>query len=504
MNFMKKSFKDKLGIILFIIGLIFLGIMTCVGFTKLGMWYDEIYSINMIKLPFSEMVSLSSKDVHPILYYCIYKFFFKISTLLNIPNMILVGKLVSLLPFYLIIILTATKVRKSFGWLTAGIFAICITSMPQLMHYGVELRMYSWGLFFITASFIYVYDIISRESNWKQWVILTILTICSAYTHYYSAIASFILYFALLIYFILKNKKELKKWLISAIVSVISFLPWVVILLSQIQKTDYYWIKPITLKTIVGYIWYVFSPNNQMINANQIATWSVLGILLLISVVILVISYLRRSEKDIIGKYAFMGILITVFVPLIGIIISVITHPFFHPRYMIPVLGCLWLGVSILLGKNYNKKEIFIPVLVIILLVGAVGTINFEKIQTQDENTDIAFTKTLKDTFGSGNIIIYDFFPVMLEMNNYYLIDNHHICLPLDNGLRHFNQSVLEIDKIIEDPGVKNEIQHGSKVYYMQSKNYDDNISLYNDKFTLKEIPIKLDIGATFYEVIIK
>lgn len=175
-DFKNSSNEEKLGISLFIIGIIFLLITTYIGFTKIGLWYDELYSIAFSQLPISEMLEIGPKDVHPLLFYLIFKVFIKIFSFLDIA---VVGRLVSLIPIYLIGILSITKVKKNFGMLTAGLFFLCISMMPQLMLYSVEIRMYSWGLFFVTASFIYIYEIYNDPSL-KNWIILTILTICSA------------------------------------------------------------------------------------------------------------------------------------------------------------------------------------------------------------------------------------------------------------------------------------------------------------------------------------
>lgn len=118
--------------------------------------------------------------------------------------------MLSIIPLYLMLILGATKIRKNFGWLTAGIFALCIVCMPQLMNFYTQLRMYSWALFFVTASFVYIWEIINNESSYKNWGVLILLTICSVYTHYFSGIASFILYLFLFVYLIKNNKKDLK------------------------------------------------------------------------------------------------------------------------------------------------------------------------------------------------------------------------------------------------------------------------------------------------------
>ena len=83
-DFKNNSSEDNLGIILFIIGIIFLLITTYTGLSKIGLWYDELYSIAFSQLPISEMLLIGPKDVHPILYYLILKLFAKILTFLDI------------------------------------------------------------------------------------------------------------------------------------------------------------------------------------------------------------------------------------------------------------------------------------------------------------------------------------------------------------------------------------------------------------------------------------
>ncbi len=479
--------KDKLGKILFISSIIILFYVSYIGFTKLGMWNDEIYSLGIVKSSFSDFIKFTFLDVHPPLYYLIYKVFCKIFIGVN-P--IIVGKFTSLLPFYLILILAATKVRKNWGYLTGGLFAFCIVTMPQLMNFAVELRMYSWGLFFVTASFIYAYEI-TNNSNLKNWTILTLLTIASAYTHYFSAVASFVIYLFLLAHLIKNNKEQLKKYFASVIIAVLSFAPWLIILKQQVATvSSNYWIAPITLNRIIGYVFFVFSPDNQVIDANQIASFSILGLLLLIGVIVLLI---KSDKKDM------CGILIAICVPVIGIILSLIIRPVFHPRYLIPVLGCLWLGISILLSKNFNNKKIFIPIFVVILLVASVGCINFTQNQINDQISDNNKIHSLEETFGSGNLIIYDGFVPYFEMNSYYLTNDHNFILTVTDD-KDFNTTANQISGVLEDPGIQNEIANGSKVYFISYKNYDSEITLNHTTFNLKKLPIDLD-KYTAYEV---
>ncbi|MCQ2973161.1 MAG: hypothetical protein MJ209_07890, partial [archaeon] len=96
---------------------------------------------------------------------------------------------------------------------------------------------------------------------------------------------------------------------------------------------------------------------NQMIKGNEICSPSILGILLLISFLILVFLFVKEKNKDLTMKYAIYGMLVILFVSLIGIIGSLIINPFIHPRYLIPAMGLLWLGISILLAKNMIRNK---------------------------------------------------------------------------------------------------------------------------------------------------
>ena len=488
MNFLKnKTTEDKIGIIFYILGLIYIGILTYIGLTKLGLWYDEIFSIGISQLPLNELMDLGTRDVHPLLYYFIFKGFIKIFAIFNFTDIVMIGKFLSILPFYLLFVLALTKVRENWGILTGGIFALCISSMPQLMLYGVEIRMYSLALFFITTSFIYMYEII-KTPNTKNWAILTILTICSAYTHYFSGVASFSLYFIFLVYILCYNRDLLKKWIISASIAILSFIPWLFIVFGQLTEIQgNYWIDPISLKTVISYVYYILSPANIMIKANELVNPTILGTLFLISLIILIIYYLR-DKKEFKFNFALIGIAAFLMVPIIGISISLIHTPIFHHRYIIPTLGLLWLGISIILSKYYTKKEIFIPILVLILAIGMIGTINFINIENEEFKNTIEKKESLNNIIGEGNVIFYDSFPIYFELSTYYLKNNHHLTWHED--------IINNIIMALEDPGIKNEIETGSKVYFV-----DSDESQYQEGIESGLIFEKKDITYTSHDI---
>jgi uncharacterized membrane protein len=104
--------------------------------------------------------------------------------------------------------------------------------MPKMMFFGLQIRMYSWAMFFLTLSFYYCYKI-TKKSTKKNWIIFTIFSSLAIYTHYYGIIAVCILYSILLVHLILKNKVLIKNWILSTTFISLSYIPWIIIFLNK-------------------------------------------------------------------------------------------------------------------------------------------------------------------------------------------------------------------------------------------------------------------------------
>ena len=87
-------------------------------------------------------------------------------------------------------------------------------------------------------------------------------------------------------------------------------------------------------------------------------------------------------------------------------------------------------------------------------------------------------------------------------MNSYYLTDDHNFMLTVTED-KDFNTTANQISDVLADPGIQNEIFHGSKVFFINYKHYDNEITLNHDTYNLKKLPIDLD-KYTAYEVEIK
>lgn len=452
-NFQTFEAEKKLGIFLFIVGIIFLIFFSYVSFTKLGIIYDEVWSVMLIQKPMPEMMSIIQNDVHPPLYYFIFKFVFKIANMTNVSNdAVLIGTFVTILPLYLMFILCLTRIRKQFGWLAAGIFSVSIVTMPSIGPYFSILRMYSLSVFLITFSFLCIYDIMKNDGDIYNWIILTVLTICSTYTHYFSALMSFLLYCFLLIYIILRNRYLIKKFIISTCLCIIAYVPWLFIFLKQamgIKDNGFPVAASVDLNLFIDSVKFVFSQSNES---------QVLMFLLLLSFIVLIVSFIKSRNNDFNSKFAIYGISLLFVLFFTSIFISLTVFPIFIPRYLLSALGIFWLGFSILLAKSYDKKKIFVPILIIFLVVATVGCIQFDNYKSSIVRTDEITIDFYNSSVEPGSVVItntypYPSYPYGLFYNEFFI--KNSTILVVDNlDLFENNQT---FSKFITDNNLENQ-----------------------------------------------
>ena len=174
--------RDWLGILFFGAAILILLYMFISPLTNTIINIDEYWTYSLVNLPFMEGMTVAIHDVHPPLYYWILYLF----TPFGLGNLYLL-KVVSIIPYILIMVVSATKIREDYGWLTAGLFVFCLGVMTDFFVEFLTIRMYSWGLFFLLMVFIYYKEVITRWDK-KSWVLLTLFTLLSVSTQYFLAL----------------------------------------------------------------------------------------------------------------------------------------------------------------------------------------------------------------------------------------------------------------------------------------------------------------------------
>jgi hypothetical protein len=378
------------GFILGSIGLLSL-IVSCFSY---DIWVDEAFSIALSHHSYSEIIHLTGQDVHPPLYYFWLKFIITIlHNFFGMPE-IFAAKLSSVIPMIILFLSGITVIRRKYGTDIASLFCACIISMPQLENYGVEIRMYSLALLFVTLSGLCCL-IYFRDKNILYLSGMTVFSILAAYTHYFGAIAVSILFMILLAHYLrLKEIKNLLSVIISVIICCVAYLPWLPLLLNQFSavRSDY-WISPITFHTVINYITFVF------------------GYYTLFPVFILMIStFVLYNKKHSAARKPFLiSISPLLWILFVGVTVSFATRPVLIDRYFIPALGLFWFGMILTL-ISFDKKSMRYYLTISIMCIALINIYSFS-------SNELSFMKRGAKLYQSINSLPKD--SVILSSNGH-------------------------------------------------------------------------------------
>ena len=466
--FMKKKASDNyntkvlsFGLYFISFAILFFSIMTLLNDV---IWVDEACTLSMIKHSFIDIIKLNINDVHPPLYYLSIKVFVDIVHIfIPLANTITLAKIFSIIPLFILIWYGITKIRKDHGILSASLFVLFIISMPQLMQYFVEIRMYSWALCFTTIAFIYLYDIIKNNSN-KFWILFTLFSILSAYSHLYSCLCIVIMFIFLFFYLLYKKDKDsLKKWWLFGIITFILYLPWTLVIILQLKGVSGgFWIPPITFDDIVSYIKFIFVAETNDYESKVVLFGSIILIL-----IFLIIKLSKRQTNDNIGKsYYFLGLLMPFIVIIIGVVASICITPLFISRYMVPSLGVMWLVIAILIndfvGTKINYKYIILPFVII-----ALANINFLIRYEIGLQNNMDLFMEVQSQIEDNSIIVSDYQHVQLILS-YYHPDKKIYCYKCYNS-EMINNLFGNVSDNIVPADIKRFLNIGKKVYFFRT-----------------------------------
>lgn len=412
-----KKKKDKiliLNIIIIILGTIFISL----GAFHTNIWFDESYSVAISNHGFSEIWNIGGNDVHPVFYYMMLKI-----VSLIFGNNILVFRLFSIVPIVILSILGITHIRKDYGERTGIIFSFLTLFLPIIAAYSSEIRMYTWVMLFVTITAIYANRIYKNELSIKNWVIFALFSLLSAYTHYYGLMFAGIINVILFIY-LLKNRKgknkDLKIFIIQAVVECLLYVPWLYYFIKQLTSVGGgYWIKlefPDILYNVLG-IQYMGSLSNIFGFCFAICLYIYLGFVIY-----------RCKKERISVKNARNSLLLYVLIVFIAFLIS-LKSPILYPRYLMTITGLLIFFIADIMAKE-KSKYITIEICIIIFVTSLISNINI--INNNYDNTNMKQIKYLEENIKDDDIIVYSnigngsVFAVYFKDNKQYFYNGDH------------------------------------------------------------------------------
>ncbi len=456
----KWNAEEVIGLLLFAICIFCLGDLFRLCFSN-DIWYDELFSVGMVQHTYIEIAGFTARDVHPPLYYFIIKAVTDLVQLV-IPTMdrVILCKIASLIPYPLLLFYALVFIRRNFGMLSAGLFSFCMFCMPQMTAFTVEIRMYSWALFFVTAAFLHLYELLLHNRK-KDWIFFFLYGIFAAYTHYFACIAVVFLYFTLLVWIVLNKREALKNWIVCVILSVLAYLPWLLVLLKQIsQVKSSYWIQPLTFRSIAGCVKYALLPAGGNVYLNYI-----LALLLFLLYAFFFLRFLTGTAK-VEQKWFAVGALLTLCLTVgMGFILSALIRPIFIYRYMIPAFGCFWLCFAIISGSEAVTKKFWILVVLLLLFCGYQ---NYQAFRGEEEMKKVQMVETVAalHQVDSEDIVICNFNHVQ-AITGYYLDSDSYLWQQAPETLVSdmFGQ-MSELDQTSE---IKQFLEEGKKVWFFGS-----------------------------------
>ena len=400
---MKKINLRTIHILIIILGILFILIPNF----HTNLWFDESYSVAISNNHnFGEIWEIGGHDVHPVLYYWMLKI---ISLIFG--NNILCYRLLSVIALAILGILGYTHIRKDFGEKTGALFSLFTFVFPLNLVYSGEIRMYTWAMLFVAIMAIYAYRIFKGKSTIKNWIIFGIFSLASAYTHYYGLMTAGVINILLFIW-ILKNAikekkftKNLKIFIVQAIIQIILYLPWVLSLLLQVsQVSKGFWVGVKFPDTLIELFTFQFTGN--LLSSIHISNWiaGIYGLIICIYIIYIICKN-KKSENKISLKPARYAI-ITYFLVILGAIaVSIIIwRPIIYARYLLVITGLLIFAITYTMSKIGNKK---LNICIIILSVIISTYLNINLSQINYDKTNQEPINYVKENMQEGDIIIY-------------------------------------------------------------------------------------------------
>lgn len=218
------------------------------------LWLDEALSVNIAKLPISQIPDALRHDGHPPLYYVLLHAWMKFFGNGDIAVRSLSGIFaVALLP--LMWVAGNRLGGRRTAWLALAVAAIC----PFTIRYGTETRMYSLVMLLALAAWLVLQDAL-RKPTLGRLAALSTLVAALLYTHYWAmwllgAGAAGVLWE------LRKSKRAGQpeahraqlRVLLSLVVGGVLFLPWVPILLYQGSHTGTPWGQRVLPSGVIAY-----------------------------------------------------------------------------------------------------------------------------------------------------------------------------------------------------------------------------------------------------------
>ncbi len=336
-----KSQQNTLKVFAILLLIVVGSILRIYGLSNQSLWYDEIVTWSISNKSslgevWNEISNENRPPLHQILYFFVIKFLGDNEFALRLPSAIF--GILSILLIYLLAL-------KLFSFKEAILSSAFMTFFWAPIYYSQEARDYSL-LIMLTIAAVYLWveihdrDHLSEKIKLLNLFVFALLLALLAYTHYFGLFFDGLLFFGTILLF-WKNRKVNYKVLLSYLIAVILYIPWLKGLIFQASKLQNFWIKKPTLSSVYDVIFYLY--------ATEPVLFYIIIAFLLFSFVQLIYTLFKKvqPEQNIHFLNADLLLWLWFLLPIIIIFIqSLLTKSLFLERYFLICLPAAYILLS--------------------------------------------------------------------------------------------------------------------------------------------------------------
>lgn len=318
-------------------------------------WIDEAFTKALVRHSYGEITQLIKNDFHPPLYFFGLKLFVTVFGLSDVTL-----RLFSVLGILATILLVYMIGQKVFGKSGALYFCLLMVSLPMLAEFAHEARMYTWGSFAVSGSFLFASRFISSSKR-SDLVWSMLFSLLAAYTHYYALLAVFWANVFVSIFLFIKRNNLFKIHLIHSLIAFILYVPWFIVALRQTKKVaESFWVPALSWQTFLSCLLCPFAPIIYLPPFLPLA-FTIYGLILWV----IYRNYVARKEKQgIVLGLSLCMFWCTIFTAMI---ISLLMQPVLYMRYLSNIITLLLIPVTLFFTSARNSwiKGIVLAVILV-------------------------------------------------------------------------------------------------------------------------------------------
>lgn len=445
--------------------------------SRWSIWFDEAFSVYLIRFNFSDIAKYTALDVHPPLYYWVLKLW-----QMAFGNSELALRSLSLVFIAIAIIFVYMLIRKTFGMKAAGWSMLFLALSPMLLRYSEEARMYGMVMAIVAAA-TYVLVSAHEKPTRLKWIVYGILVALGMWTHYFTAliwIAHWVWrYIAVRGATAKKVWSEFfsKDWILAHAVALAAFLPWLPIMAKQlggIQKTGF-WIDPVSITTPFNFLTNLLMYRDTWEVTGWYALLATVALIALLTMIFKTWPMLKNEQKQ-----SYSLILSIAIVPIVMLIILSLPplRPAFVERYLLAALpfwaALIGVSVAVLMTKKQFVTLTRLAVVVLVIAMSA-GIFHLYSMGNYNKDEDTGYVTSIRYTVREVQKLASDGQPIIAPASgflqvHYYSTDRNPVYFDGNNIPEWGSMEMLrqnDYRKAIDIEGMAKDV--GGKIWYVGS-----------------------------------